>query len=283
MSHPRGWTWGTHDDFVDVYHRYFLDAAYQRDDQIPVKCGRWKLMRSIAAQMRSRKSVHVLDCAAGTGFPSIDLLAETGPEFKVHCSDGDPAMVAVLEKRAANRGIDPGKLAPRYWPGPLRKSRSLILDWARLNQVEGRYDYVLCRGNSLAYADTWGGRRKVASRTLLETYLRRMRDKVAPGGYLHIDAPWDLGLSATSYRVIEGHSASIWEKVSVDRDAREWWMVVEQEGQRPVAFKRYSSLLTIDGVATILDRLGFEETQPFQLTGERSNFGVIIAKRPADR
>lgn len=283
MSHPKGWTWGTHADFVDVYEGDFLDAVYHGEADETVLCGRWKLMRSIAAQMRVRGAKRVLDCAAGTGFPLVDLAADAQSEFTIHCCDGDGDMVAMLEKRAANLGLNPVDLAPKRWPGPGRSDKSLVIDWARLNQVEGCYDYVLCRGNSLVYADTWAGKKKVASATRLETYLRRMRDKVKPGGYLHVDAPWDLGLSATSYRMIESAKASIWEKVSVDRNAREWRMAVEREGRRPVAFKRYSSLLTIDTVAEILDKLGFEDTTPFQLAGERPNFGAIIARRPTHR
>ncbi len=107
-----------------------------------------------------------------------------------------------------------------------------------------------------------------------------MMRKVRPGGYLHVDAPWRLELPTASYQAVGG-SDSIWEHVSADETHREWTLSFKlDQNDRPIAFRRYSSLLTIDRVETALKSLGMADTVPFQLGAERPGFGTIIARRP---
>ncbi len=278
--------WGTHDEFTDLYE-VFLKRAYSAvSGAQAVHHTQCRLVRSIRDAIGNRDSTRVLDCAAGTGFPGLALAAKAGAGVSIHCSDGDPAMVAILEKRAGDFGVNPADLAPPRWLGQSVPDgiSPMILDWSHLGNLEGRYDYVLCRGNSLAYADTWTGGQRVASDLALQGYLEKMADKVRPGGFLHVDAPWELGLTATTYRDHESEDGSTWEQVTVERDRREWWLSFKPAGGGPrIQFKRYSSLLTIHRVADILDRLGFGHTRPFQMEGERSVFGTIIARRPPNR
>lgn len=275
--------WGTHDEFAGLYE-FFLDRVYPSPEgSLSGTAGRDELVASIESAILDREATEVLDCAAGTGFPGLDLAARANNGLTVHCSDGDPAMVAVLEKRLSELGLLLDEVAPPRWPGrsvPDGADR-LILDWAHLNRVEGRYDYVLCRGNSLAYADTWAGRHRVATEAVLTTYLRRMADKVRPGGFLHVDAPWELALAGRSYREDETERGMVWEKVTVDRERREWWLSFKPaDGGAAVQFKRYSSLLTINRVQETLQKLGFAKTKPLQMDGERPVFGTIIARKP---
>lgn len=278
MRQPELPTCKDHADFVDAYDEY-LDGIYGSLHAGSPADGRRRLARSIAGEMEKRGVTRVLDCSAGTGFPALDLAGDPRADFQIHCSDGDPAMIATIEKRAADRGLDLRQLAPPRSLGCEQTSRAMTIGWARLELIKIRYDYILCRGNSLVYADTWRGQCQVASDELIRRYLGQMHDRLRCGGYLHVDAPWQFDLSTTSYRTIRGRSASIREEVANDGNARKWTMTIERPGQDPATFERYSSLLTINRIAEILDELDFEETEPFELEGERSNFGVIIARK----
>jgi hypothetical protein len=67
--------------------------------------------------------------------------------------------------------------------------------WAELAESDKRYDHVMCRGNSLVYARSWDGGPTVADRASIVDYLEKMVAVLAPGGFLHIDAPREYGLS----------------------------------------------------------------------------------------
>ncbi len=282
---------GDHHDFVSHYED-FLDAVHEPTGQ-GVGSGRWTLMSSIATELRNLKAVRVhrgskpckpfrvLDCAAGTGFPMIELAKYSQGNFEIHCTDGDPLMIDVLARRAKELDLDIARLAPERWsslPQPTGPD-ALVLDWSDLPKIKGSYDYVLCRGNSLAYADTWVGGRDTASEKGLQQYLIRMILKVKSGGHLHVDAPRTLELPAKTYRPPTKRTMAIWEAVTTERGCRQWQVSFKPRNGPTVTFKRFSSLLTIDRVQSILSKLGLE-IQNQGLHGERPGFGVIIARRP---
>ena len=271
--------WGTHSEFVNFYEQ-FLDAAYPPASRHYQASGRRRLVESVVEQIVDRSVRRILDCAAGTGFPGIDLATTLSGNHLVHCCDGDQAMVDVLIERAEVKYLPVGLLTPPRIPQRPGQS-ALVLDWIDLGQIPGRYDYVLCRGNALAYADTWGGASEVAPEPRIGDYLTMIAHKVARGGYLHVDAPWDAQLPVTGHRVAGGQGRAIWEYVEVENGRREWVVLVEPEtrGGEWLGFRRYSSLLTIDEVAIALKPLGFVETEPFQLKAERPNYGTIIARK----
>lgn len=278
MSDRSGCRWGAHAQFAELYET-FLDAVYPPPAFFPHLNGRGELALSIGREITARGGGAVLDCAAGTGFPALDLAANG---FEIHCSDGDPAMTRILVDQARLRRLNIEALTPPRRPGQQVPAGHdpLVLDWIQLEHIPQRYDYVLCRGNSLAYADTWDGRTRTANDQLLTTYLERMLRKVRPGGHLHVDAPWQLALPTESYRPV-GSSKTIWEQVTAEENHREWTVSFKSDGsERPLAFRRYSSLLTIDRIEATLKALGMEETTPFQLDAERPGFGTIIARRP---
>ncbi len=273
--------WGTHEEFAQLYGSY-LDAVYRSSSSPVTGSGRWKLIHSVAAEVRKRGVRWLLDCAAGTGFPAFDLAMDTDslPGLQVHCTDADIEMLTILAWRAKRKHFDVGRLAPPLGTDLGRGVGSMRLDWAQLRDVQQTYDYVMCRGNSLAYANTWGGGRDVTSLPTIAGYLTQIAKKVRPGGFLHVDAPWRLDLPQEDYgRVVSG-AASIWEQVTTESHARHWRVDFKLPTGQILKFERFSTLLTILDVKTILDQLGFAETEPFQLQAERPGFGVIIAKRP---
>lgn len=271
---------GTHQDFADLYDIY-LEAIYPPLPGERSGSGRWRLMRSVATEIRARGAARVLDCAAGTGFPAFDLATDRSHGLTIHCTDGDPAMLRVLERRATLHDIPVGRLAPRRADTePLDDLASLVLDWDSLGTIRGAYDYVLCRGNSLAYANTWTGDHDAAPLDQLVDDLANIAAKVRPGGYIHIDAPWRIELDHQGYLTGGTQGCAIWEQVTSERNCRRWDLSYKFSGGRTYTFRRFSSRLTIDVVQEMLDDLGFEDTKPFALTAERPSFGVIIARKP---
>ncbi len=279
---------GTHHEFADLYEK-FLDAVYDSPSQARTGNGRWRLSRQVGNEIRERGAREVLDCAAGTGFPGLNLMA-TAPDYGIdvlHLTDGDPEMIRVLRRRAAERGIDVPLPDQVRWsstgPAVVEPVDPLVLQWSELGRIGRRpYDYVLCRGNSLAYADTWTGDHHVPSHETIVSYLRQIALKVRPGGYLHIDAPWEAELSERKHRSVASGAVSIWEQVETGGDFR-YWSVDFKLPSETLRFGRYSSRLTVHDLAEALTRMGFDETTPFTMAGERENFGVIIARRPSDR
>ncbi|MEM9562613.1 MAG: class I SAM-dependent methyltransferase [Actinomycetota bacterium] len=263
-----------------MYERY-LDAVLPPASRHYNASGRWHLVASIAEELLSRGALRVLDCAAGTGFPALDLALTMPGNYEIHCCDGDPAMVEKLAERASQRFMPLSRVTPSR-PRHPGGNDALVVDWIDLGQIAGHYDYVLCRGNALAYADTWTGGGDVATTLRIADYLAMMVHKVRPGGYLHVDAPWDAELPVVSHRLAAPGLRAIWEHVDIVEDRRKWMVSVEPQtkGEPWLTFTRYSSLLTIHDVAIALKELRLDDTTPFQLKHERANYGTIIARKP---
>ncbi len=274
--------WGTDRELAQLYDSY-LDAAYRSLSSPADRSGRRDLIGSIATELRARAARRVLDCSAGTGFPALDLAAEAPSGFEIHCSDASPEMLGVLVARATRERIEIDRLAP---PRPaLTGERTAVdalqLDWRELDRISASYDYVMCRGNSLAYTDSWGrDRRDVASAEVIRRDLHQMAARVRPGGHLHVDAPWLLYLPRVAYPPVATGALSIRERVTTESSRRRWQLDFELPTGQTLRFERFSTLLTIHDVAAILDELGLEETEPFQLPSERPRLGVIIARKP---
>lgn len=265
---------GSHEQFARRFGDY-LKAIY-------LSAGQRKLVESLASELRTRSARRVLDCAAGIGFPSLDIWRETAEEFEIHYSDGDKEMIALLKKQATSHGLDVLTMSPPRSPSvPLvDRPDPHVLNWADLDELDGQYDYVLCRGNALAYADTWNGSDQVASEETLHNYIEQMIRRVVPGGYLHVDAPKTDGLVRTTCGSFDAETISIEEEVTVDSGRRRWSVCFRRGNEDPISFVRFSSLLTVDRLKSILEDFGLEETELIDLPGERPNFGVIIARKP---
>lgn len=106
-------------------------------------------------QLRERGVKRVLDVATGTGFHSIRLL-EAG--FDVVSVDGSPYMLAKAFENGRRRG---------------HVLRTRHADWRWLNRdVVGRFDAVICLGNSFTHLFNERDRRK----TLAEFYAALVHD-----------------------------------------------------------------------------------------------------------
>ncbi len=273
--------WGTHVEFVRRYETYILHAFLGTG-------GRHNLAESIGSSIRSRGATRLLDCAAGTGFPALDLI-ETSTDLgldTIHVCDGDPVMVRELIRRAKECRIDPAALNPRQRQArtPRQALDDLVINWRDLRVVRDTYDYVMCRGNSLVYADTWTGLDRVSSLEGIRHHLSNMADRVEVGGHLHIDAPWKLTPKKGPVQVVDTPRLRITEQITDSDDHREWLLefthIDAEHRETTLSFRRVSSRLTIHDMGNELERLeAFEDTEPFQMDAERVVFGTIIARK----
>ncbi|HEU4557088.1 MAG TPA: class I SAM-dependent methyltransferase [Longimicrobium sp.] len=126
------------------------------------------LLRFLSALIdRHSPGGEVLDCACGTGEPSL-WLAEWYP---VTLADASESMVREARRKAARVGL--GHV-------PVQTA-----EWAALpTAFDRRFAAVLCTGNALAQAVTCEQRRAA---------LRGMRDVAAAGGMIYLDFREDYG------------------------------------------------------------------------------------------
>lgn len=126
-------------------------------------------------QLKERGAKRVLDVATGTGFHSIRLI-EAG--FEVVSADGSPEMLA----RAFANGRKRGHIL-----------RTVQADWRWLNRdVAGRFDAVICLGNSFTHLFSEHDRRKA----LAEFYAALRHDGILILDQRNYDAILDHGYSS---------------------------------------------------------------------------------------
>lgn len=125
-------------------------------------------------ELRRRGVKRVLDVAAGTGFHSIRLI-EAG--FDVVSVDGSPNMLAKAFENGRRRG---------------HVLRTRHADWRWLNRdVMGRFDAVICLGNSFTHLFNERDRRKA----LAEYYSALVHDGVLILDQRNYDSILDNGFS----------------------------------------------------------------------------------------
>jgi len=126
-------------------------------------------------QLRQRGVQRVLDVAAGTGFHSVRLI-EAG--FDVVSADGSAHMLAQAFENARKRG---------------HVLRTVRADWRWLNRdVLGRFDAVICLGNSFTHLFNERDRRKA----LAEFYAALVHNGVLVLDQRNYDAILDHGFDS---------------------------------------------------------------------------------------
>ena len=129
----------------------------------------------LAGLMRVHGARSVLDCAGGTGFPVFEL-KRLG--WDVTYSDGSPAMLEFFMNKMEQEHLS----IPAY-----------LSLWDELpEKCPGRYDVVLCRGNSLIGITGYGEKKEIgleATQAKMKDALAGMFEKVTPGGFLYVDMP----------------------------------------------------------------------------------------------
>ena len=144
--------------------------------------------------LKERGAKKVLDVATGTGFHSVRL-QEAG--FEVVSADGSAEMLFKAFENAKRRGI---------------VLRTVQADWRWLNRdVHGKFDAVVCAGNSFTHLFSENDRRKA----LAEFYAALRHDGVLILDQRNYDAILDHGYSSKHVYYYCGEDVSV-EPVHVD-------------------------------------------------------------------
>ncbi len=126
-------------------------------------------------ELKKRGARRVLDAAAGTGFHSVRLLRAG---FEVVTADGSPEMLAKAFANGKERGFI---------------LRTVQADWRWMNRdVHGKFDAVICLGNSFTHLHSEHDRRK----TLAEFYALLNHDGVLILDQRNYDSMLDHGFSS---------------------------------------------------------------------------------------
>ena len=161
---------------TDHYQREYIQQFVQKwDDLIDWKARAESEGSFFIEELKKRGAKRILDVATGTGFHSIRLL-EAG--FEVISADGSPEMLA----RAFANGRKQNHIL-----------RSVQADWRWLNRdVHGKFDAVICLGNSFTHLFDENDRRKA----LAEFYAALRHDGVLILDQRNYDAILDDGFSS---------------------------------------------------------------------------------------
>lgn len=240
---------------LEEVYDYYQAAVYDRA----------LLVGSIERHIVASGSKRVLDCACGTGLPSIDL-RERG--YEIDCSDADQLMLDQFRRNASERGV-----SDSVWR----------LRWNELSSLHTEYDFVMCRGNSLVYASSWEhDEAPAASVNELERHIIDISVVVRPGGYLMVDAPRTSSLAEAVYpaTVFRGEWVLVKERVIFTGGYRRWEQRV-RIGSEETCFVRRSSNLVAATLAEILARNGYNSVRSVEVPGERSSYAVLLAQKSA--
>src|SRR5258705_1401504 len=129
----------------------------------------------INAQSNNEK---ILDCACGTGFPSIHLLQKG---FDITCTDASAEMLKHFKKNAIKEGI---------------RAEPICIRWQELSKYfNACFDIVMCRGNSLIYVDGWDID-NLPDEKLISESLINFGKCLKPNGVLYIDTTSESNLNS---------------------------------------------------------------------------------------
>lgn len=161
---------------TDKYQTEYVQTFVEKWDDLIDWDARAKSEGDFFIKTLRERGVHkVLDVATGTGFHSVRL-REAG--FEVISADGSPEMLAM----AFNNGCERGHIL-----------RTVQADWRWLNRdVHGKYDAVICLGNSFTHLFTERDRRKA----LAEFYAALRHDGILILDQRNYDQILDDGFSS---------------------------------------------------------------------------------------
>lgn len=161
---------------TDTYSDEYVRGFVEKWDELIDWEQRWATEGDFFIKMlRSHGVQRVLDVATGTGFHSVRLI-EAG--FDVVSADGSPHMLSRAFENARARG---------------HVLRTVQADWRWLNRdVFGRFDAVICLGNSFTHLFEERDRRKA----LAEFYAGLVHDGILVLDQRNYDAILDHGFSS---------------------------------------------------------------------------------------
>ncbi len=223
-------------------------------------------LKKLLADKGFTREARILDAACGTGFAAIDL-ANDG--YNITAIDGSEEMLERFRSIAETASV---RLVPRQ------------VRWGVLNGTFGPslFDVVLCRGNSLVYANSWSTEDEKATgkEDVLGT-LCAFHDVLLYDGLLYVDCarederPHEKLLDLSPY---SGTDVYIKWRIDYFGKVRRWTAQFgDSQGIRhQVSCKSY--LLAPGELVELLEMAGFNDIQRVPVEGEK-NYDVYLARK----
>jgi SAM-dependent methyltransferase len=225
------------------------------------------LVASIAQWISNNRKTVILDAACGTGFPAIDL-AKLG--FQITCNDGSTSMLQEFCRNAKIAGVT---LPPYCMP------------WKDLKtHFAGRFDILMCRGNSLIYSGAWEEARDVEYASIYES-LDSFWNCLKQDGILYVDTTAKKNLISQfperktyAERILDGRCIKFSEVVYTDRAQRthKWIAELTIDGTK-YEFERNSLFLSHADLKFLLRKVGFRKVSSVEIPGE--HYAVFLGYR----
>jgi len=227
-------------------------------------------IKSLNSFLKKKEVKTILDCAGGTGFPSI-ALKKLG--WDIAYSDKSETMLKVFKEKLKEEQLQ----IPYY-----------ISDWAELSKnIPKKFDAILCRANSLIYIDSWG-KNKIQNKETKERIKKSLQEfynLLNKNGLLYIDIINKNEYDQSKYpiiedfgkKVIDGKKVNlIWEFIhDYDNKRRIWKSILDVDGEKYES-EYYSYLLRHGELVNLLREVGFKKIEETEIEGE-DNYTVFIA------
>ena len=230
------------------------------------------LVDSLEQILQKYRVKNILDCCGGTGFPSLELCRRG---WDVTYADGNEAMHSMFVKKMTRADIT----MPHHtvwW-------QNLLTQFA-LNS----FDALLCRGNSLPYANSWQRQCSSFSNAGVKASLQNFWQALKPDGVLYVDTAnqqeFELDESEFPLERMAGNKKIGSHEVSLSwsiRHLRElkmriWTNRLMIDGET-YTFSEFAYLLSPEELRGLLGEVGFKVT-PVTLDGENCYTTFIATK-----
>lgn len=219
--------------------------------------------------LRQIKVLSILDACGGTGFPVLEL-AQLG--WDVSYADASPEMLAVFITQMSLSNLT----IPYYQ-----------CKWQELtHNIPDKFDFVLCRGNSLLYIDSWGNNEITsATKRHIKEALQQFYALLNKEGFLYIDIypKEDVQKTETQRdfgeKLIDGKRVRLLWQIKHDfiNQQRIWSPKVIVDGQTH-EFCLYSYLLTHSDLVQLMREVGFSQIEELIFEGE-DDYTVFLARK----
>lgn len=228
-------------------------------------------IRAILEQKGIGKNSHIIDVAAGGGFPALELI-EDG--YMVDCADGSEDQVSLFHTKAQKKGLS-------------ATCRNIL--WKNLpgTYSPSAYDFLFCRGNSFIYADGgWNSTKCIDQQRSLEAYentLRIFYSLLKEGGHMYIDKFKDSEVSqreeVADIRVDNEPMKLIFSVRSfTGKKLREASLLLRDAAGNESGLPNLTYRLSESELLGMMDDVGFKNIAPLRLESE-SHFDVWIAQK----
>lgn len=244
------------ENLIYLYLSYFSGLEEQR-------------LENFENLLRHYENKRILDCAVGTGALTLEML-EKGYQFD--CSDGCDQMLAVFQANASAKQL---------------KINTKQICWMSLGQLYPEsYDLIICKGNSLAYLNTWNEEQKHPEHDELKICLQSFYDALSPNGEFYLDFPaqfhtpkYELNQEYPE-KDVYGYRISMSERIFTCQSKKQrLWEVDMHINGEPYNFSRRSLLLSRDRIVDLMAEIGFKEVRTSKTIDQRNHYQAVIAQK----